>query len=114
MGLGRMTINQSLTKTFTNQTTSWLMHNCNTFGDKTNHGQTRTHKTHHSPYLGEATTFLLVVYYAGGHKTKIQMAFVLGLPNVSPEIPKVGSPSTLGAHNFVYRPPIKMRPKTKL
>jgi hypothetical protein len=32
-------------------------------GARTSHGQTRTHKTHHGPNLGEATTFPLIVYY---------------------------------------------------
>ncbi len=37
--------------------------------------------------------------------------FVSGLPNGSPEIPKVGTPTTLGPHNFVCRPLIEMRLK---
>jgi len=40
--------------------------------------------------------------------------FVPGLPNGSPEIPKVGTSTSLGAHNFVYRPPIEMRSQEKL
>jgi len=35
--------------------------------------------------------------------------FVLGLPSGSPEIAKVGTPVTLGPHNFVCKPPIEMR-----
>jgi hypothetical protein len=35
--------------------------------------------------------------------------FVLGLPTGSPEIPKVRTPATLEAHNFVVRPSIEMR-----
>jgi hypothetical protein len=31
---------------------SWLVHSLNTFGVKTNRGQTRTHKTHHIPEHG--------------------------------------------------------------
>jgi hypothetical protein len=30
--------------------------------------------------------------------------FVLGLPNGSPEILEIGTPATLEAHNFVFRP----------
>ncbi len=37
MGLGRMTSNQSLTRTCTNQTTSWLMHSLSTFDARTGH-----------------------------------------------------------------------------
>jgi hypothetical protein len=33
------------------------MHSLSTFGARTSHGQTRTHKTHHSLDLGQATTF---------------------------------------------------------
>jgi hypothetical protein len=40
--------------------------------------------------------------------------FLLGLPNGSPEIPKIGIPMTLGDHNFVCSPPIKVRLETKL
>ncbi len=40
--------------------------------------------------------------------------FVLGLPNGNLEIPKVGTPVILGAHNFVCRPLIEMRSKEKL
>ncbi len=95
-------------------TTSWLMHSLSTFGVRTSHGQTQTHKIHHNPDLGEATTFPLIVYCVAFHEAHIQMAFVLGLPNGSLEIPRVGSFITLGLHNFVCRPMIAMRSETKL
>ncbi len=37
---------------------------------------TRTHKTHHGPDLGEATTFPLIVYSGPLHGAHIQMAFL--------------------------------------
>ncbi len=43
--------------------------------------------------------------------------FVPELPNGSPKIPKIpkiGTPMTLEAHNFVLRPPIEVRSKAKL
>jgi len=40
--------------------------------------------------------------------------FVSGLPSGSPEIVKVGTPVTLGPHNFVCKPSIEMRFETKL
>jgi len=40
-----------------------------------NHGQTRTHKTHHGLNLEEATTFPLIVYFVPLHEAHIQMAF---------------------------------------
>jgi hypothetical protein len=38
------------------------MHSWNTFDAKTSHGQTRIHKIHHGPDLGEGTTFPLIIY----------------------------------------------------
>jgi hypothetical protein len=40
--------------------------------------QIRTHKTHHDPDLGEATTFLFIIYLVPLHETHIQMAFCPG------------------------------------
>jgi len=114
MRLGRMTSTQSLTRTYTNQTTSRLVHSWNTFGARTNHGQTQTHKIQHSPDFGEATTFPLIIYFVPGHGPASKWHFVRGLPNESPEIPKIGTPMTLGPHNFVYIPLIDMRSKAKL
>jgi hypothetical protein len=59
---------------------------------------------HHGPDLGEATTFPLIVYSMPLHETNTQMAF-------GPGIPKVGTPATLGPHNFVWKLPIEMRSK---
>jgi hypothetical protein len=72
------------------------------------------HKTHHSPDLGEATTFPSIVYSMPGPGIAPKCHFVLGLPNGSPEIPKVGTLVTLGAHNSVCRPLIEVRSKAKL
>jgi hypothetical protein len=72
------------------------MHSLNTFGARTSHGQTRTHKTQHGPNLGEATTFPLILYYVPLREAHIQMTFFLGFPNGSFEISKVKTPATLG------------------
>ncbi len=53
------------------------MHSWSTFGARTSHGQTRTHKIHHSLDLGEATTFSLIIYFVLGHGTSTQMSFCL-------------------------------------
>jgi hypothetical protein len=53
----------------------WLVHSWSTFGARTNHGQIRTHKTHHGPELGEATNFALIIYYVFLHKAHIQMTY---------------------------------------
>jgi hypothetical protein len=42
------------------------------------------------------------------------MSFCPRTPKWGPEIPKIGTPTTLGAHNFVCRPSIEMRFKSKL
>jgi len=110
MRLGRMINTQSLTQTCTTQTISRSVHNWNTFGVRTSHKQIWTHKTHHDLNLGGAITFPLIIYIVAGHKTSVQMAFCPG----SPKIPKVGTPVTSGAHNFVYRLLIDMQSQAKL
>ncbi len=90
------------------------MHSLSIFGARTNHGQTRTHKTHHGPDLREAITFPLIIYFVSLCEAHIQMAFVLRLSNGSLEILKVGILVTLGPHNFGARPLIEMKFKTKL
>jgi hypothetical protein len=46
---------------------------------------TQIHKTHHDPYLGEATTFPLIVFSMLGHGACTQMSFC-------PITPKLGVP----------------------
>jgi hypothetical protein len=77
------------------------VHSWNTFSVTINHKQTQIHKTHHGPDLGETTTFPLysIFWLVTGLASKWH--FVPGLPSASPKIPKVGTPTTLGAHNFV-------------
>jgi len=94
--------------------TRWLVHNWSTFGARTSHGQTQTHKTHHSPNLGEATTFPLIVYFVPLHEATSKWLFVSRLPSGSLEIAKIGILATLGPHNFVCKPPIGMRSEIKL
>jgi hypothetical protein len=80
MGTRKTDKHQLLTQTCSNQTTSWLLHSLSDFGAKTNHGQTQTHKTHHSPDLGEAAIFPLIVCFVLGHRTSTQMLFYPGTP----------------------------------
>jgi hypothetical protein len=54
----------------------------NTFGAQMNHGQTWIHRTHHGSELGEATTFLLVVFFVLGHEANTQMSFFTGTPKL--------------------------------
>jgi hypothetical protein len=94
MGLGRMTSTYSLTRTCTKPNNKLVNALLEHFGGRTNHEQTQIHKTHHGPDLGEATTFPLIVYFVPLHEVHIQMTFC-------PEIPKVGTFTTLGPHNFM-------------
>jgi hypothetical protein len=95
MGIRKSDKHQLLTRTCTNQTTSWLVHNLNIFGARKNHRQTQTHKTHHGPDLGEAITFLLIVYFVPLHKAHIQMAFCPGIPKWESQ-----NSQTWGSRNF--------------
>jgi hypothetical protein len=59
--------------------------------------------------LGEATIFPLIVYFVPLHKAHIQMAFCPRTPNGSTEVFTTVTPASLQAHNFAYKPPIKMK-----
>jgi hypothetical protein len=79
------------------------------------HGQTRTHKTHHDPDLGETITFppysIFCVWPRGQNPNVIlSQDSQVG----SPEIPEIGPPKTLEAHNFLWKKTIEMRFETKL
>ncbi len=89
------------------------MHSWNTFGAQTNHEQTQihnTHKTHHGPDLGEAITFPLILFSVLGHGPYTQMSFC---PE-NPEIHEIRTPTTLEAHNYLYKHLIEVRSKAKL
>jgi hypothetical protein len=92
---------QLLTRICINQT-SCLVHSLNTFGARTSRRQTWTHKTHHSPDLGEATTFPLIVYFVPLHEAHIQMAFCLETPKWESQNSQSWGPITLCA-NFQLR-----------
>jgi hypothetical protein len=76
------------------------------------HGQTHIQKTHHSPNLGETITFPIIVYYVFGHEANTQMSCCPGTP-IS-KIPKIETPATLEAHNFMCKPMIEMTSQAKL
>jgi hypothetical protein len=80
MGTRKNVKHQLLTHTCTNQTTSWLVRSLNVFDAWMSHKQTQTHKTHHGPHLGEATTFPFIIYYVPNHETNSQMTFCLRTP----------------------------------
>jgi hypothetical protein len=92
----------------------WLVHSWSTFGAKTSHGQhghtrlttARTWGSHHLPPYS-----ILCASPRGLHPNGFSLP---GLPRGSPEIPPVGIPGTLRAHNFLCKAPIAMRSKAKL
>ncbi len=90
------------------------MHSGSTFGAKTSHGQTRTHKIHHGPDLREATTFPLIIYSMPLHDAHIQMAFCPKIPKWESQNSQSWNSHNFGAHDFVCKPSIKMRSKAKL
>jgi hypothetical protein len=89
-------------------TTSWLVRILEHLGARISHRRPWTHKTHHGPDSGEATTFPHIVFFAPLHGTYIQMAFIPGLPR-SPETIPAWTPAISQNHNFLLRPPIGMR-----
>jgi hypothetical protein len=62
------------------------------------HGLTQTHMTHHSPDLGEATTFPLIVFSAVLRRGYIQVVLYPGTPKLKSRNCPGWSPGTLGAH----------------
>ncbi len=60
--------------------TSWLEFILHPFGVGISHGQPWTHLIHHSPDLGEATTFLPIIFSALLHRSHIRMALFPGTP----------------------------------
>jgi len=107
-GLGRLTSKSILTWTYTKPNNK-LVHNWNTFDAWTNHAQTQIHKTHHDSNLGEATTFPLIVFLCLDTGLTPKCHFVSGLQLGSPKIPKIWTPATLEAHNFMCKPLIKVK-----
>jgi len=90
------------------------VHSWSTFGAKTSHGQTWTHKIHHGLNLGEATTFPLIVYFVPLHEAHIQMTFCLETPKWESQNSQSWDFRNFGAHNFVCRPSIEMKFKAKI
>jgi hypothetical protein len=70
---------------------------------------TVTHKTHHDPDSGEATTFSHIVFSAPRSKDYIQMAQILGTPEMESRICLNWTPRPLGAHSSRLQSPITMR-----
>jgi hypothetical protein len=71
--------------------------------------------THHGPDSGEATTFPHIVFFALYFVAPTsEWFFFLGLPRRSPETVPVWTLGTLGVHNSLFKPPIKMKSEANL
>jgi hypothetical protein len=75
---------------------------------------TLTHKTHHGPDSGEATTFPQIVFSATLRGAYIQMTLFLGTPKLESRNCPGWSPGTLDAHNSRLQSLIATRSKPKL
>jgi hypothetical protein len=75
---------------------------------------TLTHKTHHGPDSGEATTFPHIVFFAARNGGYIQMAQILGTPEMESRNCPGWTSKTLGAHNSRLQSPIARRSQPKL
>jgi hypothetical protein len=82
MGIRKSDKQINYSRTYTNQTASWLVHSWSTFGAQMNHGQTHTHKIHHGPDLREVTTFPLIIFSVSGHEASTQMSFCPRTPKL--------------------------------
>jgi len=63
---------------------------------------------------GKPSPSPLIVFFVLGNGANAKCDFVSKLPNGGPEIPKTKTPSTLAAYNFVYKPLIELRKKSKV
>jgi hypothetical protein len=91
------------------------MHNWNTFDAWTNHGHTRTHKTHHDLGLGgshDHPTYSVLCNEPQELHSNVILSW--GSQVESHEIPKIESSRTLEGHNFLCKPLIKVRSEAKL
>ncbi len=80
------------------------MHSWIIFGAWTSHMHTQIYKTHHGLDLKEATTFPLIIFFVISHGGYTQMLFC----------PKIETPNTLEAHNFLCKPLMAVKFEAKL
>jgi hypothetical protein len=75
---------------------------------------TWTHKTHHGPDSGEATTFPHIVFSPARSGGYIQMAQILWTPEMESRNCPSRTPETLNGHNSRLQSPIATRSEPKL
>jgi len=91
-GTRKVTSNHSLAQTYTKSNSKWLVHSLSTFGVKTSHKKIRIHKIHHGSDSGEATTFLLILYFVPSYGTSTQMSLSQDFQVGVPKFPQLGLP----------------------
>jgi len=90
-GLGWMTSRSIIHMDLYKPNNKLVNHSWNIFYARMNHGQTQTHKIHHHPDLGKATTSPLIVFYVLGHGASTWMSFCPETPNLGvSKFPKLG------------------------
>jgi hypothetical protein len=77
-------------------------------------GNTDTQDSPRPKLGGEATTFLLILYFVTFHGGHIKMAFCLETPKWESRNRPSWDSRDFGAHNFTSRPPMEMRSVEKL
>jgi hypothetical protein len=70
------------------------MHGWSTFASRMNHWHIQTHKTHHGPNMGEATTFPFIIFSVISQGNYIHMSFCPRTPKLEvSKFPKLGFPT---------------------
>ncbi len=112
-GLGQMT-NRSIIHTNLHKP-SWLVHGWSNFGARIHHKHTHTHNTHHGQDFGKRhhlPPYNILCAWPWGLHPNVILYRDSQVGNF--KIPKIWTFATLEANNFLCKPPIEMRFKTKL
>jgi hypothetical protein len=91
--------------------TKWLVHSLSTFGARTNHGQLKHIRLTTAQTWGKPSPSPLYYTLQLSMGATSKWLFVPRLPSGSPNIPIIGTPTTLRAYNFLCMPPIAMKSK---
>ncbi len=106
--------NHLLTLTCTNQTTNQLVRSWNTLVHRQATGKHKLTRFTMAQTWGKPPPSPLQYILCMATRPTPKCHFVLGLPSGSPKIPKVGTLTTLGAHNFVCKPLTEVKSEVKL
>ncbi len=96
------------------QTTSCLVCSLSAFGARTNHGKHELTRLTTTQTWGKPPPSPLYYTMCMAMGLAPKCHFVPKFPSGNLKISKLGTSATLGAHNFVYTPPIEVRSKEML